>query len=787
MGCWFRNLLLALLCTCTGGVMAKGSGTYALDVQMQLAGPASAEGGSVISYALNLSVPKVVSSVPNFGKSRLVVTFDAPSTLAALSVVPASTRFWSCNISGSKVTCSCIRNMAVASKKSNKIISVATVTGFVPNATATLTATATTAIGAGSPTFNDTVAANNTVTLSTAVTAQVVLAPAAFNAFDTSTASGAVTGKLTTRIAGNALPVAVIAVGSGSKVNTGFAGTVTVEALNAEDNSGAYDANNCRSTWTAVIASTSGALSGGRSNFTLPAVADVYRDVRIRVTGVSGGVTVRGCSIDRFAIRPASFVVTVTDSDASTAGTSRSLGNTAASGGNVHYAEAPFTVRVTAVGTTGAPVPRYPQVITALPALSVASVLVPAGAASGSVSATLDVSGVSGELRADDAIFDDVGSISLSVDDDSFSQVDAVDGSASTVTRITGTANAGRFVPASFQLDPVLDPVMTVATESGCAAPTAAYLGQAVTYAMVPSWLVTPLGAAGNAVENYTGSLWKLAAAAPTTKCPAGAHTCSASAGSVVLAMQYSTSSGATPDWDAGASSFGTPVLKDNGDGTGTLTLNAADRFTLNRPATPVPPFVLTHTLSVTVQDTSESVSIASPTLVTPVIVGSDSFEFRFGQLKIANAYGPEGIDLPLHIEAQYWNGNGFVTNRADSCTRLLASDFALSGFRGGLSGCKAALSVPGSGRLTAGVGTARVLTGKVSGSISISVNLIGSGGASCAARGAANAGTATGAARPWLLGKWAGSRKYDRNPSANVTFGIQHGADRVIQIREVF
>jgi hypothetical protein len=217
------------------------------------------------------------------------------------------------------------------------------------------------------------------------------------------------------------------------------------------------------------------------------------------------------------------------------------------------------------------------------------------------------------------------------------------------------------------------------------------------------------------------------------------------------------------------------------------VRLDAADRFTLNRPAAPLVPFVLTHILRLTVQDTSEGVTIASPELVTPVVVGGDRFEFRFGQLKLANAYGPEAIDLPLRIEAQYWNGNGFVTNLADNCTRFRASDFALSGFRGGLSGCKAGVRMSGSGRLASGIGTVRILTGKVAGSVSITANLVGEGGIACAGPSQSRAGVATGAARPWLLGKWSGSDKYDRNPSSKVTFGIRHGAEKVIQIREVF
>jgi hypothetical protein len=45
------------------------------------------------------------------------------------------------------------------------------------------------------------------------------------------------------------------------------------------------------------------------------------------------------------------------------------------------------------------------------------------------------------------------------------------------------------------------------------------------------------------------------------------------------------------------------------------------------------------------------------------------STEARFGRLRLGNATGSELLDLPLAIDLQYWSGNGFATNAADSCT----------------------------------------------------------------------------------------------------------------------
>ncbi len=44
----------------------------------------------------------------------------------------------------------------------------------------------------------------------------------------------------------------------------------------------------------------------------------------------------------------------------------------------------------------------------------------------------------------------------------------------------------------------------------------------------------------------------------------------------------------------------------------------------------------------------------------------------RFGRLWLTSAYGSENLALPVPLEAQYWNGFGFVTNAADGCTTLV-------------------------------------------------------------------------------------------------------------------
>ena len=51
--------------------------------------------------------------------------------------------------------------------------------------------------------------------------------------------------------------------------------------------------------------------------------------------------------------------------------------------------------------------------------------------------------------------------------------------------------------------------------------------------------------------------------------------------------------------------------------------------------------------------------------------------QMRFGRLRLSNAVGSEMLALPVPLTAQYWNGQGFVTNTVDNCTALAAPTLA--------------------------------------------------------------------------------------------------------------
>ena len=98
--------------------------------------------------------------------------------------------------------------------------------------------------------------------------------------------------------------------------------------------------------------------SGRRNASVTPAT--VGREWRLRMSYAGPSGTVKSCSTDAFAVRPDTLAITgVSDADDSTAGTTRALDNLAASGGRVHRAGRPFSLRAAARDAAGAVASGY--------------------------------------------------------------------------------------------------------------------------------------------------------------------------------------------------------------------------------------------------------------------------------------------------------------------------------------------------------------------------------------------------------------------------------------------
>jgi MSHA biogenesis protein MshQ len=613
-------------------------------------------------------------------------------------------------------------------------------------------------------------------------TATAVPTPGSFNAFETSTAAGAITGVIRTKVAGSAFNLDVVAI-SGGVQQAGFTDVVIVELLGNNTLGVSLDAQNCPTSSTLVqTVSPNPTITGGRSTVSFAAVADSWRDVRVRVRWPAASPTVTWCSADNFAIRPDTLAgFAVTDTDWQTTGTPglRALNLlTFAATTPTHKAGRPFSVRATAVNSVAATTTNYVGAPTA-------TLTACAGAACTATFGTLTLATtfVAGQLASDVASYNNVGSFALQLVDSTFASVDAADttGDCTATGRYvcSATISVGRFVPDHFAValnTPVFGP--------SCGSFT--YIGQTFNYTTAPVITVTAQDFANNTTTLYNtaGSWWRITNASLTGK----AYT--AAVGTLDVS--------GLPGTD--------PVIVSAGLGTGTLTFGSGTGifFTRSTPTAPASPYDADISLAINVID-ADGVSLATnPARFGTATAGNGiSFsdgnalttndkQMRFGRLVIRNANGSQLVSLPVQIEAQYWSGaptNAFITNTQDSCTSIASANDAMGNYTGNLSGsptCETAIS--GGGTLSAGRRTLRLAApgSGNNGSVDLTVNLGASAsGNTCTTVGGAP-GSATTANLLHLQGNWTGGA-YNVNPSARATFGIFKGVEEVIFVRENF
>src|SRR5438034_1618523 len=323
-----------------------------------------------------------------------------------------------------------------------------------------------------------------------------------FNAFETSTTAGATLGVIKTKLAGTSVSLATISKNApNNAVATTFVGTVKIEVLNASDNSGASDANGCRSTWTLIQAltpdTTFTAADNGRKNISF-SVPNSYRDVRLRMTSppAGGPDVIIGCSSDNFAIRPPAF-----------SSVTSNMTNSGTTGAPVTSAGGSFTI-------TGVAIAGY----NVTPAMDNTKITAHAGAVqTGSVAGSFGAADpATGTATGSTFTYSEVGNFTIGVNgvyDSTFTAVDPpgtectndfsntlVGGSyGCSFGNSAASLAIGRFRPDHFI---VTSPTLTNRQALGCAASTYTYEGEQlrVTFALTArNGLGTPA-----ITQNYT-------------------------------------------------------------------------------------------------------------------------------------------------------------------------------------------------------------------------------------------------------------------------------------------
>jgi hypothetical protein len=494
-----------------------------------------------------------------------------------------------------------------------------------------------------------------------------------------------------------------------------------------------------------VLAVGTHTINAGRSSVSFPAVADAWRDVRVRMRyPATGTATVTTCSTDNFAIKPSYLSVVASDADWQTAGTTRTLNAVTSSGTPTHKAGQPFTLRVTGYNASNVVTANYTADYTASPSVSVACVLPASGCILGTLSTgTFSSSSGSDTFTSDTASYSEVGAITATLTDTSFASVDSADTAASCAGYYTcSSATAvGRFIPDHFAVSPG---VVTTRVGRSCnPASDFTYFGEDFSTAFT----LTAENSASTPTQNYTGTLAKLGLTSW-----AGLGFSGVDAGNAVpLLAGASAPSGS---WSSGTASV-----------TATHTATRAQSGTPNAEAS-----VTVKTLPVD----SDGVTLSDATKVN----GSPAL-LRFGRLRIANATGSEFLVLPISLTAQYWKDSGFIINKADACTALAAP--TLTYFT--------PPTTPNN-QLESGETTATYNNPFVEGRGGLVLTKPCTG---TPCKGNYGFVDVTVTAPAWLQYNWDGvdqgsdGNLFDDNPRARATFGKRKGADKVIIRREIY
>lgn len=570
--------------------------------------------------------------------------------------------------------------------------------------------------------------------------------PQAFNAVDAD--AHPVSGAIITKTAGQGFSLDIYALNAArTAVDTGFNGDVLVDLLANTITGVALDAGNCPVSGTPLAVGTV-TLSAGRGSAAVAAVANVWRDVRVRLRyPATGPATVVACSSDNFAIKPATLAAVASDADWESPGTMRTLAAATATATPVHKAGAPFTLRLTGFNAGGSPTSQYDG----SPAAQVACVLPASGCASLTTGA---FSAAGGTLTSHTARYDEVGVIAATFIDSTFAAVDANDTPASCTGYhvCSGAVTIGRFVPDHFDVSANL-----AAFAPGCGSFT--YLGQSFGWRTPLQLTVTAKNRAGAPTLNYTGGLWKLTPAGLT------GQTWSAMTGTVEA-----------------VGSLPAHAVTELGAGQGRIDIGVGNpgaggglRFRRSGLATP---FDASLNFSIHMADADGVTPTVHP--YTRSGVGFDDgnpatsqdAQMRFGRLRLQNAHGSELLTLPVPMTSQYWNGQGFVTNGGDHCASLPAPTLTF-------------FPQTANNQLASGETTASQNTPFVA----------GNGNLRLSAPGAGNYGYVdVGANAPeWLRYDWDGIDQggdgalHDDNPRARATFGKRNSGGRLIIRREIY
>jgi len=259
-------------------------------------------------------------------------------------------------------------------------------------------------------------------------------------------------------------------------------------------------------------------------------------------------------------------------------------------------------------------------------------------------------------------------------------------------------------------------------------------------------------------------------------------------------------------------SGLGTPSKTANYDGTGSLGHSFAKALTLSDAgatglgslagaSVAASSFVLGQASSITPSYSLANKQTAPTGLVLRATdadgISSASHAegtalLRSGRLVLSNAFGRASTPLELPLRAQYWGGQAWVHNSADSCTSLSAANVALSNPRNALGAPSAATTSVAISPFAGGNSTMTLSAPNPAGhslSIDLALNLGSSATDQSCLPVLPPRPASTGAAKPWLRSRHGScAPTADRDPAGRATFGIYTPETRkTVHLRDMY
>jgi MSHA biogenesis protein MshQ len=496
----------------------------------------------------------------------------------------------------------------------------------------------------------------------------------------------------------------------------------------------------------------------------------IYHDagqIRLHANYDTGGVTLTGSS-NSFWVSPAELVISAKSGATNLDGASSASTTTYVAGED-------FDLTVTAYNSLGVITPNYspgqiqlklertgPTINGADGELTygsggfITSTLAAATPAFDNV--TLDSTIIDGVLGSSDAHYSEVGLLNLDVQDNNYGNVNII---------VSATdINIGRFIPDHFRQTMLDDGAFKVGLIAGT---TFAYSGQkdestgligAISYLTPPVLEITAYNSQNEITQNYIDDFAKLREAKTSSNLLDG-----------VFFDTISTTHVNTLEVTGDISTLG-----DYGDGSAygkiTYTLASDHHFTYTRNSLSiVSPFDAALELPIASIQDSDNVQLKPED--TNIYFSNPSFssdllntvEIRFGRLVLENSFGSETSDLAQPMQLEHFNGTDFIVTSDNDYVSFDATKIALAN-----------ISLDPSFTDVLG-GTGNFFSGKTRdieleapgtrGKIGVTYNIY-----------------------DWLEYDWptsgTGDQTFDDDPTAEATFGVFRGNDRIISWREV-